>query len=145
MLCYKFCPENIYYQIMVKNTQSAAKFAAQIMKLSFFANRFGLPKNRLCWCIIVSQNEEGSVSIDPAVLIKGENMFIDIKHDNLLPLMNVSGCKTVAYKAVCNRVRGGYKLRFGNEEVFISAESIRNIYRSKIFSTELAEDARRYH
>lgn len=129
---------------MEKYKQSAAKFAAQIMKLSFFANRFCLPKNRLCWCIIVSQNEEGFVSIAPAIMIKGENVFIDIKHDTLLPLMNISGCKTVACRAVCNRVRGGYKLKCGSESSFISAESIRNIYHCKIFSNELAEDATRY-
>lgn len=129
---------------MVANKNSAAKFAAQIMRLEFFANRFGLPKSKLRWGILLTRNEEGQCSADPVILITGENLVIDIVYDNIVAPINVCGCSVIPLQAKCDRVRAGYRLAAGSKEVFLSYEKIKSIYRSKIFSKELAENAKQY-
>ena len=129
---------------MKKQTKKSATIrAVEIMKLAFFANRFGIAKSQLTWGIVVSENEDAQVSISAAVLVKEKSLFIDILNDRLTPLMNICGCKSTSYVAVFNRVRSGYKFTAGNEAVFLSNEQIERVYRSKCYSEALAAEAAR--
>ena len=110
------------------------------MTLKFYANRFHVSKN-LCWGIVVSQNEEGQQETTPAVLIKGDNLFIDILNDRLAPFMNIGGCRTTSYRAWLEHTHGGYNFVVGDEKFFVSDEDIERVYRSKIYSPSLSKEA----
>lgn len=125
-----------------KIKKSAPIRAVQIMRLEFFAKRFNIPVKRLSWGLIVSENEDAEVETTAAVLVKGNNnIFIDILNDRFMPMMNICGCKTTAYIATFNHVRAGFKFMAGAEEKFISCEEIERIFRSKIYSPSLNDEA----
>ena len=127
---------------MEKKKKSATIRAVEIMNLEFFAKRFNVVKKLLSWALIVSENEDAEVETTAGIIIKGnENIFIDILHDRFTPKMNICGCKTTSYIATFNRVKGGYKFVAGDEEKFLSCEEIESVYRSKIYSPALDNEA----
>ena len=127
---------------MEKRKKNAVIRAVEIMKLEFFAKRFNVPVKRLSWALIVSENEDAEVETTAAVLIKGDNnIFIDILNDRFMPMMNICGCKTTAYIATFNHVRAGFKFVAGNEEKFLSCDEIESVYRNKIYSSSLNNEA----
>ncbi len=127
---------------MEKKKKSATIRAVKIMNLEFFAKRFNVAKKLLSWALIVSENEDAEVETTAGIIIKGnENIFIDILHDRFTPKMNICGCKTTSYIATFNRVKGGYKFVAGDEEKFLSCEEIESVYRTKIYSPALNEEA----
>lgn len=113
----------------------------KIMTLKFFANRFQVSRADCCWGIVVSQNEEGQQEITPAILIEGENLFIDILNDRLAPFMNIGGCRTTSYCAQLKRAHGGFNFIVGDEKFFVSDEEIERVYRSKIYSPSISKEA----
>ncbi len=127
---------------MEKRKKNAVIRAVEIMKLEFFAKRFNVPVKRLSWALIVSENEDAEVETTAAILIKGDNnIFIDILNDRFMPMMNICGCKTTAYIATFNHVRAGFKFVAGKEEKFLSCDEIESVYRNKIYSPSLNDEA----
>ncbi len=127
---------------MDKKKKSATIRAVEIMSLEFFAKRFNVAKKLLSWALIVSENEDAEVETTAGIIIRGnENIFIDIIHDRFTPKMNICGCKTTSYIATFNRVKGGYKFVAGDESKFLSCEEIESVYRSKIYSPALNDEA----
>ncbi len=116
--------------------------AVQIMKKSFFANRFGVKPSELAWGIIVTQNEDSEKDLNAVLLFKeNKNLFIDILNDRISPLINICGCQTTAVKATFNRTRCGYSFKSGELKAFISSKDIEKAYRNKLFNQDLAAEA----
>lgn len=127
---------------MEKKKKNAPIRAVQIMRLEFFAKRFNVPVKRLSWGLIVSENEDAEIETTAGILIEGNNnIFIDILNDRFIPMMNICGCKTTAYIATFNRVKCGFKFVAGDESKFLSNEEIESVYRSKIYSPSLNDEA----
>lgn len=131
---------------MHRDEKELAALAARVMDLEFFSARFGIPVKKLQWGIIISMNEDCTESISPAVFIEGDNLFIDILNDNLLPICNICGCKSTVEVADCLplEVGEGYHFVSENEEVVILNTEIYRVYHYKVYSDFLAKEARKY-
>ena len=117
------------------------KIVNKVLKLSFFADRFGIEKARLSWGILVAQNEDCEVSISPVVIINGSSLFINVLADKLEPLIGIAGCQSTTYVAKKKIISGRRMLVAGDYEVELKDEEIERVYRTKIFSSELEEEA----
>ena len=117
------------------------KIVNKVLKLSFFADRFGIEKARLSWGILVAQNEDCETSLSPVVLIKDSNLFVNIFNDSLEPLLNIAGCQSTTYVAKKKIISGERYLFAGDYKVKIKEEEIERVYRTKIFSSELEKEA----
>ena len=111
------------------------KIVNKVLKLSFFADRFGIEKARLSWGILVAQNEDCEVSISPVVIINGSSLFINVLADKLEPLIGIAGCQSTTYVAKKKIISGRWMLVAGDYEVELKDEEIERVYRTKIFSS----------
>lgn len=119
--------------------------SSDLMRLSFFANRFGISPSKLCWGILVSNSEDCEVILHPVVIVKGEKLYIDIINDVISPYYNICGCLQYALQAVKRKVKNGYLLSARTEEIVVTEEDILRAYNSKIFSAELVKKANKYN
>ena len=126
------------------NTKNTPIRAVLVMTLDFFANRFGIPAENLTWGIISSCNEEYQTASCPAVLIKGEkNLFIDIINDKISPLINICGCQTQAHAADVVKKDEGYQFLGEEQSVFLTNDRLEKAYHTKIFGSDLSEEAQK--
>jgi len=118
-----------------------ASIADKVMRLEFFAARFGINVDRVSWGILKSSNEDGLNSLYPVVSIKNSNLFIDILNDRLSPLVNIGGCKSFIANAHVSMTSSGYVFVSNQEYVDLTASEICDEYRCKIFTSDVDAEA----
>ena len=117
------------------------KIANYVMRLSWFANRFGKSGHDVSWCIIQSDNEDGDVTVTPAVYV-GDDLYIDILADELKCLINVGGCSSIVLSATVKRSSDSYLFETVKGSWRVEKSQIYNVYRSKFIYPEKIVEAK---
>lgn len=125
----------------IRTARKSYEFS-DFLHLNFFAERFRLPVSCLCWGIIFS-GKDGNEKLMPAVLIKGKNLFINLYSDALTSLCNIAGSRQCAKEAVLIEEGNIVLFKAGSSEVQLDTECFYSLYRTKIYSDQLAEEADR--
>lgn len=115
-----------------------------LFNLRFFANRFHVAKEKLSWAVVVSKTKETTTCF-PAIMIKGEKVYINMSSDALAPLVNICGSKQTICKATPKEIDANtIAFVFENDKtVGLDKDRFFSTYRNKIFSVELAKEAER--
>ena len=127
---------------MRKKTKATPIRAVKIMRLEFFANRFGINKKELMWGIITTSNEDAQESKVVVILLRHEkNLFIDIVNDRIAPLIHICGCKSSTRQAKQTRTSGGYVFTADKDLIMLKDSEIEELYKNKLYSENLSKQA----
>lgn len=118
------------------------KILKEIMKVEFFAKRFGINPKYAEWSLIKFTNEDGYCSLRPAVYI-GDHIYVDILSDEVKCLYNVGGCVSIPNQAkVVLKKEGNYLFKSGKLSYICNGEDIYNMYKNKFVFQETYLEAK---
>lgn len=121
--------------------KNVSKIANQVMRLSFFANRYGFCAKDADFAILSASNEDGETKLTPVVAV-GEDLYIDILSDEIHPYYNVGGCIYRCLTATVVKKQKKYIFSNNFGECEIEAEAVYNLYKSKFLHTDLLLEAK---
>ncbi len=118
------------------------KILKEIMKVEFFAKRFGINPKNAEWSLIRFTNEDGSFSLRPAVYI-GDDIYVDILSDEVKILFNVGSCTSIPNQAkVVLKKEGNYLFKSGKLSYECKGDEIYNLYKNKFVFQETYLEAK---
>lgn len=118
-----------------------SKIANHVMRLDFFASRYGFCAKDADFAILSSSNEDGNTTLTPVVAV-GEDLYIDILSDEIHPYNNVGGCVSRCLTATVVKKQKKYIFSNNLGECEIEAEAVYNLYKSKFLHTDLLLEAK---
>ena len=114
--------------------------ADKVMRLRFFATRFGFCAKNAAFAILASTNEDGEKQLTPVVAIN-EDLYVDILKDEIHPMYNVGCCNTRCFEATVVKEKKCYSFKNHLGVCTIKVEDIYNAYKKKFLNNEMFLEA----
>jgi hypothetical protein len=103
-----------------------------IMDLEFFSKRFNIRRELMGWGLQKITTAEERTSYIPVVIIRGGQVFIDIKKDCFATRQSIYGREAELLPAIVTETENSYKFSAQGTVYIFTKDEVRTLYERKL-------------